>query len=353
MNNNGNVNQKLQEIASKLTRIIQDEEIKVLIDNTNRTISFLNFSFAIPDPNDKEQYILIWDEIFAVFESEKKKIEGLRQLEIFKAKMKKEAEKKEKASKKEENVELSYTQNLSYIQSIIETNSNFEEAEEVKSETEFKEKENAVPGFRYGVKISENDLMNNSDWFDLEEGQTEFVILTATKNGKMDRKFKNYLKKCRKHSLYHGAFFEGTSVNLSEAKRELIDIASTIELYDIKGPIIYEINNKAVTEFEGALENVTGETLKTLGCIVEACKYIINELTIKGYKALLNIDLNTISILVETKKMKVRDLPLVYNVLPHQAKQLDDNCQIIEFNPKSDYEKIKLSSSLFEDVSIK
>lgn len=346
--NNKSVNQQLQEIASKLTKIIKDEELKVTVDNKNRTISFSEFSFALPDPKEKEKYVTIWKEIFNIYENEKKKIEQLKQLEIFKEQMKKEAYTEEE-SDEGENPDLSYTQNLSYIQSIIEKNSKFPEANTV--DTSEMQTDNYVPGFKYGVKVSESDNMDNSDWFDLEEGMAEFVILTAIKDGKMDRKFKNYLKQCREHNLPHGAFFEGTSIRLSEAKREVLEIISTLESYDIKGPVIYEINNKAVTQFEDALDNVTNETLKSLSSIVESVKYIISELQAKGYKTVLNIDLNTISILVETKRMTIKDLPLVYNVLPHQVSSLDDECQTIEFNPKSDYEKIKLSSALFETIA--
>jgi len=345
MNGNENINIKLQQIATRLKEILGDKDIAVTVDNINRKISFLDFSFDIPNPNEKEKYISIWEEIFETFDSEKAKIERLRQMEILKKQMKDEAEKGvEEETEKED---LTYTQNLSYIQSIIEKNSGFEKTEKA-PEVEVQEPEK-TPGFKYGVKISEDDIMSSTDWFDLEEGNIEFVILTILNNGKLDRKFKAYLKKCREHNLSCGAFFVGSSVNLMEAKRELEEILSILEAYNINGPIVYEINNSAVSEFEGSIENMTNTTRNTLTAIVEACKYIIEGIQSKGYSAILNIDLNTISTLVSAQVLSTEDLPLIYNVLPSQVSQMDDSCQIIEFNPKNDYEKMKISSENFRE----
>ena len=344
MNGSENINLKLQQIATRLKEILGDKDIAVSVDNINRKISFLDFSFDIPNPNEKEKYISIWEEIFETFDSQKAKIERLRQMEILKKQMKEEAE---KGVEEEEKDDLTYTQNLSYIQSIIEKNSGFEREEPVQEEP--KPEPEKTPGFKYGVKISEDDIMSSTDWFDLEEGNAEFVILTILNNGKLDRKFKSYLKKCREHNLSCGAFFVGISLNPMEAKRELEEILTTLETYNISGPIVYEINNGAVSEFEDAIENITNTTRKSLISIVDACKYIIEGLQSKGYNAILNIDLNTISTLVSAGVLSTDELPLIYNVLPSQVSQIDDSCQIIEFNPKNDYEKMKISSEFFKE----
>lgn len=351
MNKNESINEKLQQIAVRLKEILGDKDIKVSVDNVNRKISFLDFSFDIPNPNEKEKYILIWGEIFEAFEKEKKRIEKLRQMEILKKQMKEEAEAKKAGSEDDiqERVDLTYTQNLSYIQSIIEKNSGFEKPEFKVEEEKTPER---TPGFKYGVKISENDIMNGADWYDLEEGNTEFVILTLLNNGKLDKKFKSYLKKCREHNLRLGAFFVGTSINLGEAKKELEEILASLETYGINGPIVYEINNGAVNELEKGIENMTMLTRKTLTAIVDACKFIIEGLQSKGYQAILNVDLNTISTLVSAEVLSTNDIPLVYNVLPSQVSQIDDSCQIIEFNPKNDYEKMKLSSEYFKEFTL-
>lgn len=321
----------LRDIADKLKKVIADKEIKVIINNQNRTISFLTYCFAIPSPDEKEKYVSTWKEIFSVFDSEKEKIETLRKLEIIKKK------KREKLIKEQREEALSYTQNLNYINDIIERNTEPLQKEE-KTKPKTKKETKKVSGFKYGVKISMQDDMKNSDWFDLEESDFDFVILHS---GKQERKFKNYVKKCREHSLCFGAFFEGFSLTLLEAKKEATLILNKLEEYDIKGPVIYEINNKII--------NVSAKDINTLSSIISSISYIFKELSSKGYNAILNVDLNTISILVDNEVLSLGEIPIVYNVLPSQTHFIDDSCQIIEFNPKDDYEKIRLSCKLLEN----
>lgn len=324
---------KLQEISSKLTSIISDKEIKVVINNDERTISFLTYCFAIPSTKEKEKYIATWEGIFSAFENEKKKIEKLKQLEIMKKQKQLERIKKQKQLEKIQEEKLSYTQNLNYINSIIERNSELKE----------KPKEKIIPkvkGFKYGVKISKQDDMQNYDWFVIEESDFEFVILPAPSNGKHERKFKNYIKKCKEHNLCFGIFFEGISLSLQDAKKEVSFILNKIEEIHIDGPIIYEINNKAVNSY--------AKDINVLSDIISGVSYIGEVLSKNGYNLILNVDLNTISILIDNEVFELKSMPIVYNVLPSQTKLIDDTCQIIEFNPKNDYEKIKLSKAMFK-----
>ena len=335
MENQNEINQKLQAIANKLVEVINDSDIKVSVNKNKRVISFLEYSFSIPDPKDKINYISTWEEIFSYFEDAKNKLEV-------------EVVEEEIITETPEEEQLGYTQNLSYIQSIIEKNSPVESSEPVVEHV----KEETDPGFTYGVRISEDDVMNESDWFDFEEAKTEFIILCALKNGKTDRKFKNHIKKCRDHELNAGVFFSGTSLNLSDAKKELVDIESVLEIFKIEGPVIYEINNKAIAEFENTGDNVSKETIKSLSAIVEGCKYIINALKEKGYPVVLNVDLSTISVLANINLLSPDELPLIYNVLPGQSSKLDDSCQFIEFNPKTIYERVKLNSILLNKQTV-
>jgi len=340
------ITEKLKEISANLTKIVSDVEIKVIINSSERTISFLSHTFSIPNPQDKEKYITTWNEIFSVFNDEKEKIKRLKEIEIFKKQEEINKKKKEEEEKERKKIQdLSYTQNLSYIQNIIEKNSDFSEKIKEKPEEEIKpakkEEKKEQNKFKYGIKISENDSMQNSDWFDIEDKNIDFVILTALRNGKTDRKFKTYLKKCKEHNLCSGAFFHGMATSINEAKREVTEIINLLEIYEVKGPVIYEINNKAVSDAN--LEKNIIELKK----IYTSVKYILDELTKRGYSNILNVDLNTISTLVNLKIMTTKDFSLIYNVLPSQTEQIDDSCQIIEFNPKNDYEKMKISEFHF------
>lgn len=345
------ITEKLKTISEKLTKIVSDPEIKVIINSSARTISFLSYSFSIPGPQDKEKYITTWDEIFSVFNNEKEKIKKLKEIEIFKKQEELNKKKKEETLKKAKETiqDLSYTQNLSYIQNIIEKNSEFvsdiknEEVEEIKEVEIQKNDFREATEFKYGIKISENDSMENSDWFDIEDRKVDFVILTAFKNGKIDRKFKNYLKKCNEHKLCVGIFFHGEAVSINESKREVTDIVNLLESYEIFGPIIYEINNNAISD-----ANCKKDTVK-LKSIYKSAKYILDELKKIGYNVILNVDLNTISILVNSKIMTPKDVSLIYNVLPSQTAQIDDSCQVIEYSLKHDYEKLRVSAIHFKE----
>jgi len=335
---------KLKEIALKLTEIVSDEEIKVIINNSERTISFLNHSFSIPGPENKQEYIKAMSEILKIFQEEKEKIKKLKELEIFKKNEELNKQKNnEKTKEKQKIQDLSYTQNLSYIQNIIKKNSDFSKKEVVKSE-KLSKKEIAEENnnFKYGIKISENDSLKNSDWFDISEDKIEFVILTAFQNDRFDRKFKSYLKKCREHDLCSGIFWRGEARNINEAKNEISELTNILQTYKIIGPIIYEINNMAVSK-ASEIKNIS-----KLKNVYQGAKFIIDELTKKGYFIILNVDLSTISTLVNNKIMTTKDIPLIYNVLPSQTAQIDESCQIIEFNPKHEYEKVKLSQIYFK-----
>jgi hypothetical protein len=314
------MNQKLKTIADRLTLMINDTEINVVIDKQSRTISFLDQVFQIPDSANREEYINSWEKIFNSFNEIKRKRRNNMAEMLF-----------------DDEERLGYTQNVSYIKEIIAKKSKEKESSLKKQEEKPKD-----TIFSYGVKISENDKMNNSDWYYLEESNTPFVILTLQSNGKMDKKFKSYLKKCKAHNLNVGIFIDGTSIVLSEAKKEFTEILNIVEEYAIKGPIIYGVNNKYINEFQDTGETISAKTIKNLFSVVDGCKYIVDGLNTKGYNTILNMDLSTINILVNSHVTTPEELNLIYNVLPGQTKELNDNCQTIEYDPSADYERVKL-----------
>ena len=120
----------------------------------------------------------------------------------------------------------------------------------------------------HGIDLSAWD--KTVHWEKLKQ-QVGFVILRAgTGNGKNDKVFELYYKKCKEYNLPVGAYWYSYAKNVDGAKKEAISILNRLKGKKFEYPIYYDIEEQSI--FKTGKVNVSN-MLKAFCDILESHKF--------------------------------------------------------------------------------
>ena len=192
-----------------------------------------------------------------------------------------------------------------------------------------------------GLKIPDHDKLEKDDIEKLIEENSPFVLVTCADLSKERNLFCYNAEKCLEAGLTIGAYINGKAKDSDSALKDSKKILELLRDYQIKGPVIYEINNDYMHSHDSE---------EDIDNIINAYNGVASILTEQGYPVLVAVE-NDNAILLE-RHIKRKNIPvvfpMVYRIVPHELKEIPKNVSTILMDPQYDNDIIRIINPDFK-----
>ena len=178
-----------------------------------------------------------------------------------------------------------------------------------------------------GLKIPDHDKLEKDDIEKLIEENSPFVLVTCADLSKERNLFCYNAEKCLEAGLTIGAYINGKAKDSDSALKDSKKILELLRDYQIKGPVIYEINNDYMHSHDSE---------EDIDNIINAYNGVASILTEQGYPVLVAVENDNAILLerhIERKNIPVV-FPMVYRIVPHELKEIPKNVSTILMDPQ-------------------